>query len=496
MRKILFLLLVIPCAAFCQGPKIDRVKTSHGIHFETGLSWEEIQAKARAENKFIFMDCYATWCGPCRYMSDSVFTQEEVGQYMNDRFISVAVQIDRTSKDGENIRKWYEDAGSIAKQYSIEILPTYLFFAPDGHAVHKFVGATGKEGKDFIAKADESLDPNKQYFTLQENYKLHLNDPAFLRNALISSLSLEEEKRAESISDDLVRCLQGHYTDGDLVLMFRAVQSSKDMAFPVVLNNAARIDNVLRDGNPAEQKISNIIATEEILPVFAGQEYPRIWERLIGAVKTKYPALNESATKSLYTVFENQILAREIRLPLYKGHMDTVDWTKIADQIKVRYPGYNPEKIIAKEKPRYYAYKKMWDECGKAAVSYVEKYRTVLGKSELNAICWDYAFMHSDDRSLVLKALEWCKSIMPDPSDTEAYKYSGTYECIDTYANLLYKSGDKENAILWEKKAIELVDKFPPDSVQTSYRITVERMERGESTWEGREGPYAEYRRR
>lgn len=32
------------------------------IKFEHG-TWEEIKAKAKAENKLIFMDAYTSWCG-------------------------------------------------------------------------------------------------------------------------------------------------------------------------------------------------------------------------------------------------------------------------------------------------------------------------------------------------------------------------------------------------------------------------------------------------
>jgi thiol:disulfide interchange protein len=54
-----------------------------GIKFESHLSWNEILAKAKTENKYIFIDCYTTWCGPCKYMSKNIFTQKEVGDYFN-----------------------------------------------------------------------------------------------------------------------------------------------------------------------------------------------------------------------------------------------------------------------------------------------------------------------------------------------------------------------------------------------------------------------------
>ena len=34
------------------------------IRFEEG-SYQEVLAKAKKENKLLFIDCYTSWCGPC-----------------------------------------------------------------------------------------------------------------------------------------------------------------------------------------------------------------------------------------------------------------------------------------------------------------------------------------------------------------------------------------------------------------------------------------------
>ena len=57
-----------------------------GIQFFTG-TWDEALEKAKEENKLIFLDAYASWCGPCKRMSKSVFTDEKVGEFFNANFI-------------------------------------------------------------------------------------------------------------------------------------------------------------------------------------------------------------------------------------------------------------------------------------------------------------------------------------------------------------------------------------------------------------------------
>ena len=57
------------------------------ISFVEG-TWEEVLEKAKEENKIIFVDVYATWCGPCKMMAKEVFTQQEVADFHNATFIN------------------------------------------------------------------------------------------------------------------------------------------------------------------------------------------------------------------------------------------------------------------------------------------------------------------------------------------------------------------------------------------------------------------------
>src|SRR6202012_4085767 len=111
-------------------PVLVQAQENKGVHFEDGLSWTAIQAKAKAENKYIFMDCYTTWCGPCKYMKTKVFPQETAGNYFNDKFISVGVQLDTSKADNDTTKGWYADAHAIMQQYEIRAFPTFLVFAP------------------------------------------------------------------------------------------------------------------------------------------------------------------------------------------------------------------------------------------------------------------------------------------------------------------------------------------------------------------------------
>ena len=122
-----------------------------GIRFVENKKWKEILSQAKKENKLIFLDGYATWCGPCKYMQNEVFTSEAAGDYFNARFINVKLDME----EGEGL--------TLSEQYNLTAYPTLFFVNGDGELVHKYVGALDVE--DFISLGKDAVNPDKQFFT-------------------------------------------------------------------------------------------------------------------------------------------------------------------------------------------------------------------------------------------------------------------------------------------------------------------------------------------
>ena len=114
-----------------------------------GVIWEEgslssVLAKAKKcdTKKLVFVDCYASWCGPCKTMTNKVFPTEEAGKYFNANFFNVKFDMER----GEGIE--------IRKNYKIKAYPTFLLLDEKGNEIGRVVG--GNEINTFIEKVEKA----------------------------------------------------------------------------------------------------------------------------------------------------------------------------------------------------------------------------------------------------------------------------------------------------------------------------------------------------
>lgn len=113
-----------------------------GINFET-LSFDEAIQKAKKENKLIFLDAYAVWCGPCKMMDRTTFKDKEVGEVFNENFINIKIDMEK----GEG--------PAIAKKYQVRAYPTMMLINGDGKVEKRILGAVRNtqllsEVKDFV----------------------------------------------------------------------------------------------------------------------------------------------------------------------------------------------------------------------------------------------------------------------------------------------------------------------------------------------------------
>jgi tetratricopeptide (TPR) repeat protein len=90
-------------------------------------SYDQIVQRARQENKYVYIDFYATWCGPCKRLDSVTYPDEKVGGLLNSM---IAAKWDAEKEP------WL----AIATQYKVHAYPTLLVLAPDGKEVDRHLG--------------------------------------------------------------------------------------------------------------------------------------------------------------------------------------------------------------------------------------------------------------------------------------------------------------------------------------------------------------------
>ncbi len=139
---------------------------AQGIEFFKG-TWEEALVKAKEEKKLIFVDAYAKWCGPCKVMAKNVFTLEEVGDFFNDNFINMKMDMEES------------ESKTFRGKFAVSAFPTLFFINEKQETVHKSVGGKQANGlialaKTALSKDDRSGDFAKLYEEGDRSYDLVL----------------------------------------------------------------------------------------------------------------------------------------------------------------------------------------------------------------------------------------------------------------------------------------------------------------------------------
>lgn len=108
------------------------------VHFEKS-DFQTALAKAKDQNKPLFVDFYTGWCAPCLSFVKNVMTDKEVGASMNEAFINL--KYDAEVGEGK----------LLAKKYGVRSYPTLLILDSEGKLLQNITSESMlPNGKDMI----------------------------------------------------------------------------------------------------------------------------------------------------------------------------------------------------------------------------------------------------------------------------------------------------------------------------------------------------------
>ncbi len=418
MKKVI---LFVSCIAIVT---LNSFAQDKGIKFQTGLSWKQVLRKAAKENKHVMVDCYASWCVPCKQLEKNVFPEEKVGTEINSRFISIRVQMDSSKSDNEEIKSWYAQARVFEKEYQVQAYPTILFFNSKGEALHKFVGGPPNP-EYFLGQVRYVDNENTQCYTLVNHYREHLQDSAFLIHAINAAVKIDDKVYKTDICDAYLNLKKGPLTKSDYQLIMNANPSPTSKAFQIFIKNAGQVDTMF-NATTADDFAQGSIAAYEVFPLFKDNS--------------------------------------------------TVNWIQVETTLQQKYPRY-AEDVVIKTKRYYYYDRKMWNELSRTHIDYLNRFGAHMNNADINEFIWTI-FAVCTDSSTLNDAVRWGAHVLLRKDGLD------DYNIVDTYASLLYKAGRRDEAIIWESKAADMAQSKKQENDAKNYYTTIQKMKNGEKIWE------------
>ncbi|WP_165500341.1 thioredoxin family protein [Pedobacter psychroterrae] len=156
---------------------------AQGIVFFEG-SWAQALEKAKEEKKLVFLDCYTVWCAPCLEMAKETFPRKDVGDFFNQYFISVKVDMQK----GE---------GPVLKdRYAVNGYPTMMFVNGDGYPVSTIYG---KHNAEALLKWAKDVNNGRIEISLEQEFNAGNRSEALVDKYFLKIITDKQFAKLDSV---------------------------------------------------------------------------------------------------------------------------------------------------------------------------------------------------------------------------------------------------------------------------------------------------------
>lgn len=219
---------------------------AQGVDFmPEGTLLKDAVAKAKQEGKMVFLDCYTSWCGPCKAMAKNIFPQQEVGDYMNPKFVSIKIDMEK----GEG--------PALQEKLQISAYPTFIIFNNDGNEVGRFLG--GSDAAELIERVKtNSVDHGSA--ALDARFAAGDRDPKFLMEYLGTLSNAYKRNQCAEVAEILLEGKAETFaSDSTLRMIFMGhVSNPFCPAFVYTLKNPQKLQDAIGE-RPVMMKINSVL---------------------------------------------------------------------------------------------------------------------------------------------------------------------------------------------------------------------------------------------
>lgn len=194
------------------------IAQEQGIKFEQS-DFKSLLSKAKKENKLLFVDAMASWCGPCKMMEKNIFTLSSVGDFYNKNFINTTIDMEK----GEG--------KEIAMRYGVRSYPTFLFINGDGELVLQNMGYMDE--KNFLKIGQEAANAPASFAKMKEKFLKGDRNPELLVS-IIKAYANSDYSLAKQASEAYFKQKKnGILTQDEVIYLMFFIKSIEDENYQV-----------------------------------------------------------------------------------------------------------------------------------------------------------------------------------------------------------------------------------------------------------------------
>ena len=293
--KYIYLLLIVFSLGSPRGAAQEM--TFHGEGYEQAL------LKAKQENKPVFVDFFATWCGPCKQLEKTVFVDPEVKAYYDRHFVCVRVDVDKEPK--------------LAQKYRIQSIPALIFLNSKGKELRRVTSLISKER--FLHIGQEIMGDRPTYPELYKQYCDGKKDVVLMQTLLLEAPAYVSEvggSEGMKWKDRASKIFQDYLSLKGLDQMINNADFQIIMLFQ---ENAKRNDPVLNFVNEHHEEFEKVIEPHVVWEFILSQQnglinslarngdmaYMEELKRITGDMQYIYSKIKH-AKLSVYDAMKNQ----------------------------------------------------------------------------------------------------------------------------------------------------------------------------------------------
>ena len=451
MHKKILIAVLFATVFFCTGNAQVQIKD---------ISFQQAIQEAKAADKMVLLIIESPECSECNAVAKQGLSNATLGRSVNSSCITI------------NISPNSNDRAVIDSLYHLNISLGLVFINADGNYLHKY-GGSSSYYMTYLEQLNKALDmkehPDKDYADVQKAYADGKRDFTLLYSLMVKKNALDIEH--DQLTEEML-----NLAPKDSAASLTFIQFLAEQAPPI----GSKADQYMRKDGRNFNDAWYLLPLQKRISLNGKINY----KSKNKAIKEKDLVYAERVASFTAGTYTDRTQSRKVHdknmIDYFKGIKDTSAYliasSKYYDQYLMSISVDSVQRADSMRRKEMFEAamptNKMLQTDGRALTGKSIQYApaTQYYTNELNDAAWSI-YIYTHDPFYTAKALVWAK---------RANEFFDNPGAMDTYARLLYRTGNKEEAISWEEKAIKTYNsRKVPVAIVADYETILNKMKTG-----------------